>query len=56
MDVDAILAEINGWGRYQKIMYWVLCLPSIVAGAAVVSLSWTAYNMEYRYIHTYILS
>ena len=48
LDVDGILEEIGGWGRYQKRMYLILCLPSIVAGAAVVSLSWTAYGMEHR--------
>ncbi|XP_037093854.1 organic cation transporter protein-like isoform X1 [Pollicipes pollicipes] len=48
MEVDAIYHEIDGWGRYQKLMYFMLCLPSIVAGAAVVSLSWTAYDMPYR--------
>ncbi|XP_043199199.1 organic cation transporter protein-like isoform X1 [Amphibalanus amphitrite] len=48
LDVDGILEEIGGWGLYQKRMYLILCLPSIVAGAAVVSLSWTGYVMEHR--------
>ncbi|XP_037094065.1 organic cation transporter protein-like [Pollicipes pollicipes] len=29
-------------------MYFVLCLPSIVAGAAVISLSWVAYDLPHR--------
>ncbi|XP_043207091.1 organic cation transporter-like protein [Amphibalanus amphitrite] len=48
LDVDATFVEINGWGRYQKLMYLLLCLPTSIAGAAVISLSWTGFNMKYR--------
>ena len=48
LDVDATFVEINGWGRYQKLMYFLLCIPTSIAGAAVISLSWTGFNMKYR--------
>ncbi|XP_043238231.1 solute carrier family 22 member 5-like isoform X2 [Amphibalanus amphitrite] len=48
MDVDAILERIGGWGRYQKVLYVLAALPSIVGGMVTLAYSWTAFFMEHR--------
>ena len=48
VDVDAVLERIGGWGRYQKLLYLLGALPSIVGGIVTMAYSWTAFFMEHR--------
>ena len=48
MDVEEVLERINGWGRYQKVAYFLACLPPIFAAAVTVGFSWTGYINEHR--------
>ena len=48
MDVDEVLGWIDGWGRYQKAVYLLACLPPIFAATVTVGFSWTGYISDHR--------
>ncbi|CRK90273.1 CLUMA_CG003984, isoform A [Clunio marinus] len=48
MDFDKILEEIGDFGRYQKIKYYLLCLPVFFAAANSLSYVFTVGHQHYR--------
>lgn len=48
MDFDNVLEEIGEFGRYQKIKYYLLCLPVFFGAANSLSYVFTAGNQQYR--------
>jgi hypothetical protein len=48
MDFDNILEEIGEFGKYQKIKYYLLCLPVFFGAANSLSYVFTAGNQHYR--------
>ncbi|KAF0313896.1 Organic cation transporter-like protein [Amphibalanus amphitrite] len=48
MDVEEVLERINGWGRYQKVVYLLACLTPIFAATITVGYSWTGYISDHR--------
>ncbi|XP_055905254.1 organic cation transporter protein [Eupeodes corollae] len=48
MDLDRVLEEIGECGRYQKINYFLICLPVMFAAANSLSYVFTAGTPNYR--------
>lgn len=48
MDFDNVLDEIGEFGRYQKIKYYLLCLPVFFGAANSLSYVFTAGHQHYR--------
>lgn len=48
MDFDDILEEIGEFGKYQKIKYYLLCLPVFFGAANSLSYVFTAGQQNYR--------
>lgn len=48
MDFDKVLDEIGEFGRYQKIKYYLLCLPVFFGAANSLSYVFTAGHQHYR--------
>jgi OCT family organic cation transporter-like MFS transporter 4/5 len=49
MDLDNVLEEIGEFGRYQKMKYYLLCLPVFFGAANSLSYVFTAGHQHYRY-------
>lgn len=50
MDFDEILEEIGEFGKYQKIKYFLLCIPVFFGAANSLSYVFTAGEQNYRYV------
>jgi OCT family organic cation transporter-like MFS transporter 4/5 len=48
MDFDNILVEVGEFGRYQKKVYFLLCLPMLVCALNSYSYVFTAGQQKYR--------
>ncbi|XP_046691189.1 solute carrier family 22 member 13 isoform X2 [Silurus meridionalis] len=44
MNFDQVLADIGGFGRYQKILYMLICLPQIVTAFHMMASIFTGYT------------
>lgn len=49
MDFDHVLDEIGEFGKYQKIKYYLLCLPVFFGAANSLSYVFTAGQQNYRW-------
>lgn len=49
MDLDHVLEEIGEFGKYQKIKYYLLCLPVFFGAANSLSYVFTAGQQNYRW-------
>lgn len=48
VNIDSILWEIGDFGRYQKRIYFLLCLPAIFVGASNLAYVFIAATPEFR--------
>lgn len=48
MDLDKVLEEIGEFGKYQKIKYFLLCIPVFFGAANSLSYVFTAGKQHYR--------
>lgn len=48
LDLDVILDEIGEFGRYQKVKYFLLCIPVFFGAANSLSYVFTAGVQHYR--------
>lgn len=48
MDFDTVLDEIGEFGRFQKVKYYLLCLPVFFGAANSLSYVFTAGKQHYR--------
>jgi MFS transporter, OCT family, solute carrier family 22 (organic cation transporter), member 4/5 len=48
LDLDVILDEIGEFGRYQKVKYFLLCIPVFFGAANSLSYVFTAGAQHYR--------
>jgi hypothetical protein len=48
VNFDDILAEINDFGKYQKIRYFLICLAGMLPPIVTYLHSFTAANPAYR--------
>lgn len=46
--VDVALNTVNGWGRYNRLIYSLLCIPAVFTGIAGMIFVWTGYKMKFR--------
>lgn len=49
MDLDKVLEEIGEFGKYQKIKYFLLCIPVFFGAANSLSYVFTAGKQHYRW-------
>jgi OCT family organic cation transporter-like MFS transporter 4/5 len=55
MDLDNVLQEVGEFGRYQKVKYYLLCLPVFFCAANSLSYVFTAGQQHYRYGNMYYI-
>lgn len=55
-NLDNILTEIGGFGRFQIITYILICIPNIISAATYVNFMISATTLDYRWANrqTYI--
>lgn len=47
-DVDAILSELGGFGKFQAIIFALVCVSVTISGVASLSYVFTTGNLNYR--------
>lgn len=48
-NLDNILTEIGGFGRFQIITYMLICIPNIISAATYVNFMISATTLDYRW-------
>ena len=55
MKFDDILKDVGEFGKYQKAVYFLLCLPSFATGLFMMHLVFVMETQNYRYFFFYKL-
>lgn len=54
-NLDNILTEIGGFGRFQIITYILICIPNIISAATYVNFMISATTLDYRWANNQVV-
>lgn len=53
-DVDVILTELGGFGKFQTINFSLICLSVIVSAVTSLTYVFTTGNLNYRWVKCFL--